>query len=406
MKGWIKFFGLSFFSDKIATEAVKRGFSSIALALLLSFIFFLFGYYGADVAPFAARYDGAESYKQFISNGFSKLDIEIKDGKASSEKKINSYISDGEYSVNGYNLIIDTRPSQTLIKFTQVAVNGEIELSYEEYLNVSGKEKEQYKIQTRYTDTPLEITEEDVKTYEKFLSENSDAQKGFSALDKNADDYDLQLYYLYVKYYYSSVSSVLVGAKAPVLRDYYYRNYILNGNAYYFYVFDNMIAGSFKTDGGVPVVFGGYLNKCTDGRIGDIHSFIKDAYYSTAGYTFTSYFVSAISQLPALIFIPLILALIMWGIGKAVKDGWEKTYGGCFKIVNSFVWVSALITAIVTFVCGWFAPPRLMYSLMPVIFGGVLLIRTAVYCILRAVNNAKSGAEETDKYNDIFRREI
>ena len=89
MKGWIKFFGLSFFSDKIATEAVKRGFSSIALALLLSFIFFLFGYYGADVAPFAARYDGAESYKQFISNGFSKSDIEIKDGKASSAKKIN-----------------------------------------------------------------------------------------------------------------------------------------------------------------------------------------------------------------------------------------------------------------------------------------------------------------------------
>ena len=403
MKSWLKFFGLSFFSDKIASEAVKRGFVSVALALLLSFVFFLFGYYGADVAPFSVKYDGAESYKQFISQAFSKVDVEIEDKRATSPQRINSFTEDKDFSLNGYNLIVDTRPSDTLIEFTQVAVKGEREISYEEYLSKSDRQREEYKIQTRYSDKELNITEEKLRLYENFLSADDGAKKEFEALDKNADDYDLQTYYLYVKHYYTSVASVVREAKAPVLRDYYYRNYITGGKAYYFYVFDSMLAGSFKTDGGVPTVFGGYFNKCDDGRIEDIHSFIKEVYYGTQGYTFTSYFVSSISQLPMLIFIPLILALIMWGAGKAVKDGWEKTYGGCFKIINSFVWVSALIAALITFVCGWFVSARFMYSWMSVIFGGVLLIRTAIYCILSARRQRRSDCDyEQDKFKDIF----
>lgn len=403
MKSWIKFFGLSFFSDKIASEAVKRGFVSVALALLLSFVFFLLGYYGADVAPFAVKYDGAGNYKQFISEAFSQITVEIKDGKASSPQKINSFTDDGGYSKNGYNLIVDTRPSDTLIEFTQVAVKGDSQISYEEYLDLSGKDRETYKIQTRYTDTALNITEEMANSYESFLSANADAQKDFAALDKSASDYREQLYYLYVRHYYTSVASVLRGAKAPVLRDYYYRNYITGGKAYYFYVFDNMIAGSFKTDGGVPAVFGGYFTKCADGEIDDIHGFVKDVYYDMAGNTFTSYFVSAISQLPMLILIPLILAVMMWLAGKAVKDGWEKSYGGCFKIINSFVWAAALITALITFACGWFVSARLMYSWMPVILGGILLIRAVIYCVLSTVSQRRSPVDNTqNNIKDIF----
>ena len=98
----------------------------------------------------------------------------------------------------------------------------------------------------------------------------------------------------------------------------------------------------------------------------------------------------------------------MWGIGKAVKDGWEKTFGGCFKIVSSFVWVSALITALTAFACGWFVAARLMYSLMPVIFGGVLLIRTAIYCVLNAVKSRKQSADTgaQNNLNDIFGGEL
>ena len=70
MKNRIKFFGLSFFSDKIASEAAKRSFATVFIGLLLSFVFFLFGYYGADVAPFATHYNNAGSYKEFIQAAF------------------------------------------------------------------------------------------------------------------------------------------------------------------------------------------------------------------------------------------------------------------------------------------------------------------------------------------------
>lgn len=408
MKRWLKTFGLSFFSDETAGGAAKGGFLIVAVSLLLSFMFFLLGYYGADVAPFSTRYEGAESYKQFINGAFTRLSVEIRDGKASSEKVVNSYVADKEFSQNGYNLIVDTRPSDTLIKFTQVAVKNGTEISYEKYRGLNADEKKNCRIKTVYTDTVLEITDEDVKAYESFLSAEEAAEKEYSALDKNAEDYSRQLYFLYVKHYYVSATSVMHGAKAPVLRDYYYRNYIADGNAYYFYVFDNMLAGSFKTERGVPVVFGGYFNNCADGKVDDIHSFVKEVYYGTAGYLFTSYFVGAVSQLPVLIIVPLLTALVMWAVGKAVKDGWEKTYGGCFKIVSSFIWVSALITATVVFACGWFAAPRLLYSVMPFIFGGVLVIRTVIYCVLSTVKSRKqvNGEAVNNNLNNIFGGEL
>lgn len=402
MKEWLKIFGLSFFSDKIASRSAKRGFVIVFVSLFLSFLFFMFGYFGADIVPFSYHFEHAGDYGEFIRNAFEDggIDLVIENKSAKSQKKVNSYTSDKEYIKNGYNLIVDTRPSDMLIEFTQVAVKGDTRISYEEYRGLSDSEKEGYVLTLCCTDKELEITREDVGAYEAFLEEDETAKSDYENLDKNSDDYSRELYYLYVKYYYGPVNSVLSGARVPVLRDYYYREYVISDNAYYFYVFDNMCAGSFKTDGGIPVVFGGYFDKCSDGAVSDIGGLIKEVYYDTAGQLSISYFVSTMSQLPMLIFIPMIIGLIMWGAGKIKKDCWEKTFGGCYKIVNSFVWVSAFVTALVTFICGWFAAARVMYPLMPVIFGGLLLARTLIYCITSSVKSAKELAESRQKNND------
>ena len=403
-KEWLKFFGLSFFSDKQASSATNFGFIAIVLNIVLAFVFFWGGYYATDVVPFSAHYDAASTYREFIDNAFqtNSIELRIENSTAVCNKKINSYNSDEAYKKNGYNLIVDTRPSDMLIEFTQVGVKGETEISYEEYRLLDDTQKKEYKVETRYTDVSFEFTDEAVETYENFLSTDDKSKTQYEELDKSADDYNEQLYYLYVKHYYVSVTSMLRGAKAPVLRDYYYKNYISDGNAYYLYVFDDMIAGSFKTDGNIPIVFGGYFKNCKDGQITDIHGLIKDVYYDTVAYTSSSYFLSSMSLLPMIILIPLIFAFIMWGIGKAVKNGWVKAYGGCLKIIYSFVWVSALITAIVIFALGWAVSARLLYSLIPVIFGGVLLVRIIVYCVVTVVKNSKriTSAEQNNK--DIF----
>ena len=89
MKNRIKFFGLSFFSDKIASEAAKRSFATVFIGLLLSFVFFLFGYYGADVAPFATHYNNAGSYKEFIQAAFDNgVDVTVINHKCTSAKSV------------------------------------------------------------------------------------------------------------------------------------------------------------------------------------------------------------------------------------------------------------------------------------------------------------------------------
>ncbi len=423
MKKWIKFFGLSFFLNKEAEKAPKFGLGSALLAIFLAMVFFLSGYYASDVLPFKKHYEGAGEYKQFIHNAFGgSLHFEIKDNKAAADKKINTYTADSDkklYSVNNYDLIVDTRPSDMLINFTQAAVKGDKKITYEEYLDLNDEAKKEYTLKVEYSDEEMIVTSEKAELFKAYLEkistetdENYSAQAAQEYNDLKAknseyseEEYNKELYYLYVRHYYTSVKSSYQGAKAPVLRDYYYNDYITAGKAYYFYLFDNLCAGSFETDSGVPIVFGGYFNNCTDGEITDIDGFIKQVYYDTSGYTFVSYLFSTIALFSTLAVAPLIVALLMWAIRKLLKEGWEKSFAGCYKIVASFIWFTALLISLALFTGGWFASARALYKLIPITFTAILIIRTAIFCILVTVKKKKLAYEdknETNQFNDIY----
>ncbi len=402
IKKWARVFGTSFFSNKAAGEAPKFGFVGVFLSLLLAVLCVTYGYFGATVVPFSMHYGHAGQYQAFIHSAFeSGVELSVENHRGKSNGIINTYTDDEDraaYGKNGYNLIVDTRPSDTLIVFEQAAFKGDEKLSYEEYLALPDEAKKEYELAVGYTDELLEITADMAQKYTAYLEEISreasdnykkEAAEDYGKLKAGKESYTeeaygKELYYLYVKYYYPNVAS-MYGAKAPVLRDYYYANFIAAGNAYYFYVFDNMCAGSFKTDKGIPVVFGGYFDKCADGKVADIDELIQQTYYDTAGHTFLSYLVSGITQLPMLLLIPLILGFLMWGVGKGMEDGWEKTFSGCYKIVHSFVWMSALLTALAVFAGGFLTAAQAMYRYIPAIYGGILLIRAAVFCILSAM---------------------
>ena len=232
---WLKVFGLGFFNDRLAAKAAKYGFVSIVLTIVLSFVFFMFGFVAADVVPFSTHYNNAEEFREFIDNAFSDTQLKIDNGLAKSEKIINTYTGDSDkenYARNGYNLIIDTRASDTLIEFSQVGVKGSAEISYEEYIALSAKEKESYRLEVRYTDRELSLTNERVAGFESYLDKisaegtdgyNAEAATAYRELKgKNLpqDSYGKEVYYLFVKYYYSEIEFVLMSAKAPVLCDY------------------------------------------------------------------------------------------------------------------------------------------------------------------------------------------
>ncbi len=406
---------MSFFSDNIAQDAPKHGFATVFVSLLLSFLFFFCGFFAADTVPFSTHYDNATGYMEFIGSAFDD-GFSISDMRASSDKTINTYTNDADktkYVKNGYDLIVDTRPSETLIEFTQSAVKGDTKIDYEQYLQLSPEQRKDYKLLNEFTGNELEFTTElEVLTteyLEKISVEgseeyNKEGAKAYSDLKAAKDgytreNYRKELWYLYVKYYYTFVRSVMAKAKAPTLRDYYYLNYVADGKAHYFYLFEDMCAGSFETDTGVPVVFGGYFTKCNDGEITDVSGFIKQVYYDTVGRTFFSYLISAVSQIPMLVLIPMILALLVWGIGKAVKSMRYKSFAGCYKTINAFGWFSALAVALITFVCGFFTSARVVYKFMSLMFAAILIIRTAVFGITTAVRDKKSRSENAQNQN-------
>ncbi len=416
---WIKFFFGSFFIHGKASEAPKFGFTTAFISIVLSFVFIMFGYYGASVAPFGTHYDNASGYHAFVDSAFDGTELSIENGVGKCDKQVNTYTSDADkvmYCKNGYNLIIDTRPSDTLVAFECVAVRGNEKLGYEQYLELNSAKQSDYKLTVECNSAEvLVITDADVEKYEAYFAAlsdetsenyNKDTAERYADLQSKKDgytpdEYEKELYFLYVNSYYPKVKSVYEGAKAPVLRDYYYSNYINRQTAYYLFIFDNMIAGSFETDKGVPTVFGGYFDKCADGAVYDIHSFIKQTYYDTAGATFVSYFVSAMMQLPTIVFIPLVLALIMWAVGKAVKRGMEQKFGGCYKTVASFVWVSGLLASLTVFIGGFLTAARMMYNFFPLIFGGILLVRTIVHCAITVIKtNAELCRKEPQQNNN------
>ena len=249
----------------------------------------------------------------------------------------------------------------------------------------------------------MEITDDKVETYESYLegiSEegadyNSEAAAAYKELkEKNltGDEYGKEIYYLYVKYYFSNVQSVLMSAKAPVLSDYYYLNFILGDHANYLYLLDDICTGSFRTDTDIPAAFAGYYKGCASGVLDEASAdaFVKDVYYNSVSYYTSSYFTSAIQMAPAYILIPMLVGLILFLICKAAKKQFGQKFVDCYKTVNSFALVSAFLTGLTTFILAFFVFARKLYLFMPLIFALILILRCAVFYF---TSSAKEKAE-------------
>ncbi len=412
---WLKFYFLGFFSEKQARKSNRTGALTIILSAALAFLLFFVGFYAADIVPFSIHYNNAATYRRFAENalGNGKTPVKINAEKAVYPVKINTFISEADkekYCSDGYNLIVDTRPSDTLIRFTQYAVKGEEEIDYETYLAIKEEDKKQYLLKIRYFDEELVLTDEDTARHIGFLEQtsaeggekyNKSAAEEYKKLkdDKqnlNDREYAEQLYYLFIKYYYVGAGSLLKGAKAPVLCDYYYINYIIGGKTDYLYIFDTLCTGSFTSDRGVPVAFGGYYDGQPDGDVTDINGFIKQIFYDSAGAAVASYFYTVMMQIPFILIIPIVLALLLWLIGKAAKAGSNQGFTNYYKITNCFVLFSAIFTAVITFVCGFLFSARIVAKFMPLIFGIILVVRALISFVIDYAMSKRAAANEVD----------
>ncbi|MDE6441317.1 MAG: hypothetical protein K2L12_01010 [Clostridia bacterium] len=406
MKSWLKFFGLSFFSDKIAKEARIRGVLNCVLAFLLALIFIYCGVLAANTIPFYTHYNNSSDFKAFVSEVIGKENLTVKDKLVCADKVINTFAKEedaAQYVNNGYNLVIDTRPSDALDDFEAYCVSKDgAQITYEYYLTLSDGEKSNYEFKINYTPNVLILTDEMISGFEGFLSssEDTDIKKQYSALtsDKDkltAEQYKNSLYALYVRAYYPDITSYERAGEVPLLRSYYYRNYLYSSElGRSLFIFDDVMFGYFQTDGGIEVTFYGYFTAMPDGSLDA--EFITNAFASSVSVSATVYLMNIVRFIPLIAFIPLILALIAKLVLTFINDEKYKKYTTCLKMQFAYLTVGSLITALAIFVCGFFISSGVLNILPLIILAAVMLVRTAVLLIGEYINTRKTAAKIAD----------
>ena len=129
MKKWIRFFFLSFFSDKISKEGARRGYTNVLIGLVLAFALLWSGLVGADMLSFSAHYNNSPDFKATVRAVLANPDLnkrvgmKLYDGRLKAKNQsdsedgwlINTFENDEDrenYSINGYNVIVDLRPAE------------------------------------------------------------------------------------------------------------------------------------------------------------------------------------------------------------------------------------------------------------------------------------------------------
>lgn len=433
MKKWIKFFGLSFFSHKYAKEGAKRSYANVFFGFILALIFLWMGFVGGELLPFSAHYHNAPDFMATAHAVFANADermrivAEIENGVLKVKKYekdysqslfVNTFENEADkqnYSVNGYNVVIDTRPADTLAEVEAYCVSNDGKntvISYEEYLTLSDVAKLNFDFQLKYTGNALELEDATVERYRAYIDGLSEENK--SATQKLENDlaenqitkaeYQRGIYELYFSNYYPEITAYESSSKVPLLRNYYQQKYIVEGAKNYLFIFDDYMTGFFTTRNGMEIPFFGFYSDVEDGVVvaqgteatqakGLVDAFIEDAFgavWILYGY---SYALNTMSLVPYMVIMLMVVALMSYSVLKLRGVESLTSLSGMCKIVGSFVWFSGIASAVVTVLISFFVPRSLVNALQMVLYFVVLMVRS----ILFAVQEGKWYAKQLEQ---------
>lgn len=419
MKKWFRFFFLSFFSHKVSRESVRRGYGNVFLGFILALVFLWAGFTFGDMLPFEAHYGNSPDFVASVQSVFADADTricaEIEKGDLKVKKQggeyaetllINTFERDSDrqiYSVNGYNVVVDSRPANTLAEIEAYCISNDgkgTEISYEDYLTLSQVARLNFDFKLRYTGRALELDDETVEKYRVYVDGVSAENK--SATEKLASDlaeglitkpeYNRGIYELYFANYYPEISAYESTSKVPLLRNYYYHNYISQGVGKYLFVFDDYMIGSFETERGIELSFYGFYSNLDDGvLIADgsteaearelADGFIKNAFRANWFLNAYAYVMNVISIAPFIALMLMVAALLCYSVLKLWGVESIASLGGMLKTVGSFVWFSGITSALFSVILSFFVKRSLVNALPLVLFFAVLVIRSVIFII-------------------------
>lgn len=429
MKKWFRFFALSFFSDIISKEGKTRGYTNVFLGLLITLVFIWSGFVGAEMLPFEARYvsspDFSATVHALLANPdlSKRIGIEVVDGSLviqgrgdnTSGPLVNTIERDSDrqtYSVNGYNVIVDPRPADTLAEVEVYCISNDgrdTVITYEEYLTLSEVARLNFDFRLRYTGAELVLNDDTVAQYASYLttlggSVSDEAERLAADLSDGKlakAEYNRSIYQLYFTNYYPDITEYESSSAVPLLRNYYYHHYLKVGARKYLFIFDDYMAASFETAGGGEISFYGFFGELEDGDpIPDgldqaaaeaaADRFIMDAYAALAPMTAYAFAMNVFSLIPFIALMPMVVTLLAYSILRLGGIDSIGSLGGTFKIVGSYVWMSGAISCVLTLLLSFILQPGAL-SLMPLV---LFFIALAARAMVFALNEARAYNEQ------------
>jgi len=334
---------------------------------------------------------------------------------------VNTLESDSDkenYSVGNYNIIVDSRPADTLAEVEAYCVSNDgksTEISYEEYLTLSEVARLNFDFKLRYTGEALMLDDEAVAGYREYLygadDENrSKIEKLTNDLLENAitkSEYNRAIYELYFTNYYPDITEYESSSAVPLLRNYYYHQYISKGIKNYLFIFDDYMTGSFETRGGVDVTFYGFYTDLDDGVIvadgaketeakAAVDRFIKKSFNSSGILVAYTYFMNIVSLVPFIALMLMVATLLTYSVLKLRGVESVSTLGDMLKIVGSFVWFSGVISAVLTVIIMFFVNRGIISVLPLVLFFVALIIRSLVFAIKENAAQPEQEVKQTE----------
>ena len=433
MKKWIRFFCLSFFSDKISSEGARRGYTNVFVGLILSFILLWLGFLGGDMLPFSAHYNNSPGFKETArsvlanQDGDKRIALEIEEGVLKAKNREGEYLlgalvntfeneSDKQnYSVNGYNLVIDLRPADTIAEVLVYCISDDgkdLIITYEEYLSLSEVKRLNFDFKLDYTGKALELTDELIEncilTLHSLSDENkTETEKLRGELLENKitkNEYDRAIYELYFEKYYPEITEYESASKVPLLRNYYYNKYIKEGKGKYLFIFDDYLAGSFETNGGIISTFYGFYNDMENGAIVKggatqdeayraVDKFIGASFNEMLPINAYAYAMNVFALIPFIALMPLAVSILAYSILKLRGIESMTSLGGTFKIIGSYVWFSAAASSALTVIFSFFVQRNMITAMLLVLFFITLAIRSIIF----ALNEARAYLKRTEQ---------
>ena len=421
MKKWFKFFFLNFFSHKSAREGAKRGYTNVFVSFILALMFLWASFIGSDMLPFATHYGASHGFRETAYAIFANEDAEgriyaeIENGRLRAKKHggeyssallVSTLTSDNDkryYAQNGYTVIIDTRPATALAEIEAYCVSNDgkgTEISYSDYLTLSEVARLNFDFKLRYTGNELKLSDEAVEGYRQYVMDLSEESRSAAeAIAKDLTDkkitreeYGTKIYELYFVNYYPSITAYETTSRVPLLRNYYYHEFISSGADKYLLIFDDYMAASFEARGGNTVSFYGFYGNMENGAFipegaaqdeanAATDSFIKSSFAENWFLNVYAHLVNTVTLMPFIALMLLVAALLSYSVLKLCATESISSFGAMIKIVGSFAWFSGLTAALISVILAFFVNHAVIGVLPTVLFFAVLIARSVIFII-------------------------